>query len=159
MTRKKSHGVYNHARGDGWIVSTLGERRENERGVEPYVWEHVLYYIGSSDLEDCKVVTKEVSNPGRFLASYLDVGGRMGSYTPDVEPNTDVRDQPRHVRMARHAVDIYTELGHVRGMSPNIAMRAAEHFGSRWDETSTDDWLDVQSVGDGRAARFANELD
>jgi hypothetical protein len=162
MARKQSTAAFNYARGDGWILTNQTNRQKSDHPHHPYEWDVVLYYIGGGDLEDCHVETHEgITDPGRFMGSYLDVGGKRGENVGErAEPNTPVREQPRAVRMKRHAVDIYDELGDVRGMSPTIALRAALTFGSKWGEKDNRAaWKGVDMVGEGRAKRFASALE
>lgn len=158
--RKGSHTAYNYARGDGWI---LVANDHDQRAEVPGGHEHalVLYYADEQVVE-----THRVKNAhGRdgvdsFLRSFLDIGGKVGEY-PGASPTADLvyEDQPRAVRMQRHATDIYRATEGARGMSPTIAIRAAETFGSKWAEKDADEWADrVQYVGEGRAERITAQL-
>lgn len=124
--------------------------------------ELVFYHINGAD--DAHVETNKVRNTGRTdgvdRLHRSRCAGKIGEYEgSNPEPNTPFEDQPRAVRMQRHAVDIYERLGHVRGVSATICVRAAETFGSKWDEKDADAWQDrVQSVGEGRAQRIADAL-
>lgn len=155
---KSANTIYDHARGDGWILTAQGDLDPIDGG---HRIEIVLYYT-----DEQKVITEEVKNTRHhhgvdgFFRQFLDIGAELGPYEgAKPEPNTDYADQPRAVRMQRHATDIYDVLGHVRGMSPTIAVRAAEEFGSTWAEKEQDDWHSrVKSVGEGRAGRFHEAL-
>lgn len=154
MPRRKprsANTIYNHARGDGWILTA-------QDGLESIPNGHritlVLYYTDEQKIETHEVRnTKHTHGVDSFLSGYLDIGGKLGSY-PGASPeaNTDYADQPRAVRMQRHATDIYGTIGNATGLSETMAVRAAEEFGSKWDEKRAEDWADrVKQCGEGTA--------
>lgn len=162
MARKgyRARHIYEHTETDGWLLVGHG-------GVESIEGGHRIT-LTFYDTEREHVATRVVTNMGgngnsvdRFLRHTKERGAKLGPYEGE-QPETDTRfaEQPRAVRMQRHAPDIYDALGHVRGMSPAMALRAAEAFGSTWAEkTDAETWQErVQSCGEGRSKRFANAL-
>ena len=152
--RRCAYTIYDHARGDGWILTAQGDSEMND--FDERVFQLVLYYT-----DEQRVETVETTDIDYYLRQYLDVGAQLGSYEAEHRPEADVRydDQHRGVRMQRHAPDIMDEAGHARGLSPTIAVRAAEQFGSTWREKSKDEWQDrVRTVGAGRAERIVNAI-
>jgi hypothetical protein len=152
--------IYDHARGDGWILSTsapLDEWEEIHNGHRVPV---ALYYTAEQRVEMHDVRNTSHSPLDTFYDQYLDIGAELGTYEGTrVEAGVDYADQPRAVRMQRHAPDIYEAAKHARGMSETIALRAAEEFGSTWREKGSEEWQDrVQMVGEGRAHRIANAI-
>lgn len=151
--RKPSTHAYDYARGDGWILTTIDGREGFGRND---LADLVLYYTDEERIE-----THQTRNVDTTLSQLLDIGAQLGSY-PGASPKADIEfsDQPRAVRMQRHATDIYRATKNARGMSPTIAIRAAEEFGSAWREKGAADWMDrVKMVGSGRAARIVAALE
>lgn len=150
---RRAWTIYDYARGDGWILTAQGDHEDTPLGIE---FEVVLYYTDKQ-----RVRTECVRNIDTLLQQLLDVGAKLGPYEgASPEPYTEYDEQSRAVRMQRHATDIYEAAKGARGMSPTIAVRAAEKFGSTWAEKGAADWMDrVKGVGSGRAARIVAELD
>lgn len=155
---RHTNTIYDNARGDGWILTASGKMESVDGGHEIEV---ILYYTDQQRVETYSVTSRARSNGvDRLLRSNLDVGAKLGSY-PGTKPEawTDYEDQPRAVRMQRHATDIYDALGRARGLSETLAVRAAEEFGSKWSEKDADEWQErVRMVGEGRAQRITDEL-
>lgn len=155
--QRPSRSIYRSS--DGWILSAIGEM---ERISDGHVIEVVLYHIERDG--DTHITTTKVRNTSRSdgvdRLHRTRCGGKIGEYEgSNPEPNTRFEDQPRAVRMQRHAIDIYDRLGDVRGVSPTICVRAAETFGSTWAAKDAAAWQNrVRSVGAGRAERIADAL-
>lgn len=155
---RSANTIYDHARGDGWILTA-------QDGLEPISGGHritlVLYYTDEKRIETHEVRnTKHTHGVDSFLCGYLDIGAKLGPYEgAKPEADTEYAEQPRAVRMQRHATDLYSALGHARGLSETLAVKAAEEFGSTWAEKGKQDWQErVRGVGDGRATRITNAL-
>jgi hypothetical protein len=161
MARRKprsAYTIYNHARGDGWILTAQGEMTAIDNG---HRIELVLYYTDDQTIETHEVRnTRHTHGVDSFLSGYLDIGGKLGSYPgASPEPNTEYSEQPRAVRMQRHATDIYATLGNATGLSETMAVRAAEEFGSTWREKRAEDWAKrVKQCGEGTANSIEMEM-
>ena len=162
MRRKQplpTNTIYNHVRGDGWILVGQGVHEVTDDGIKITL---VLYYTDEKYIETHEVLnSKHNHGVDSLLRCYLDIGAKLGPYEgARPEGNTNYHKQSRAVRMQRHATDIYDTLGHVRGLSETTAVRAAETFGSSWDsKTDPSSWIRrVDSVGEVRAKRITNEL-
>lgn len=161
MARRKPRSlytIYDYARGDGWILTANGGMEKIEDGHRITV---VLYYTDEQKVETHEVHnTQHTHGVDSFLRGYLDIGAELGSYEgANPEPNTDFEDQPRAVRMQRHATDIYRAVGNATGVSETMAVRAAEEFGSTWDEKRGEDWAErVHQCGEGTAEAIDYEL-
>jgi len=155
-----SNYIYNHARGEGWILTSPAPVDEWEKTDRGHIVPLVLYYTDEQRIETHDVRNEPHSGMDTFFTQYLDIGGKLGSYPgANPEANTEYAEQGRKVRMQRHAPDIYEAGKRARGMSETIALRAAEEFGSTWAEKDADEWQSrVQMVGEGRANRIANEI-
>jgi hypothetical protein len=152
--------IYDHARGDGWILTASAPTAEWERIPNGHRLELVLYYTDEQCIETHEVRNTKHSSASTFIDQYLDIGAKLGSY-PGSSPQVgvDYEDQPRAVRMQRHATDIYQAAEEARGMSPTIALRAAEAFGSTWRDKRALAWEErVDKVGTGRASRIVEAL-
>lgn len=152
--------VYDHARGDGWILTSTAPVDEWGRTERGHIVPLVLYYTDEQRIETHEVRNERHSGMDTFFTQYLDIGAQLGSY-PGASPeaNVEYADQGRKVRMQRHAPDIYEAAKRARGMSETIAVRAAEEFGSTWAEKDADEWQSrVKMVGEGRANRIANAI-
>lgn len=128
-------------------------------------FELVFYYINGADASECEITTdkvinrKRVNGVDRALRSYC--GAILAPYE-GTKPDAGVpfEDQPRAVRMQRHAVDIYRTLGNAKGLSETLCVRAAQEFGSTWREKDRDDWQNrVKGVGEGRANSIVLEAE
>lgn len=84
---------------------------------------------------------------------------KIGPYNgKSPKPNIAFEEQPRAVRMQRHAWDLYDTLGRARGLSESRAIVAAQTFGSTWrDKDSVSDWQRVDGIGAGRAEKIVAE--
>lgn len=159
---RSAYTIYRNPNGDGWILTAMGDHESVSGG---HRFPLVFYYINGADASECEVVTDKVINRrnvngvDRALRSYC--GAKLAPYE-GTKPEADTRfeDQPRAVRMQRHAVDIYRTLGNARGLSETLCVRAAEEFGSTWREKDRDDWQSrVQGVGEGRANSIVLEAE
>jgi hypothetical protein len=153
--------IYDHARGDGWILSSTASVDDWEQIRSGHKVPLALYYTAEQRVEMHNVRNTSRSPLSTFYDQYLDIGAQLGSYEGTrVEAYVDYADQPRAVRMQRHAPDIYEAAKGARGMSQTIALRAAEAFGSTWREKGRDEWQErVQMVGEGRADRIVSALE
>jgi len=153
--------IRDHARGDGWILTSTAPIDAWEKVHDGHIVPLTLYYTAEQRIEVHNVRNTKHSPLSRFANQYLDFGAKLGEY-PGTSPkhDTEYSEQPRAIRMQRHAPDIYDALGHVRGVSEVICLRAAEEFGSTWAEKGEAEWFDrVKMVGEGRAERIAAVLD
>lgn len=155
---RSANTIYNHARGDGWILTAQDGMESIPNGHRITI---VLYYTDEQRIETHEVRnTKHTHGVDSFLSGYLDIGGKLGSY-PGAKPkaHTEYSEQPRAVRMQRHATDIYSAIGNAKGLSETMAVRAAEAFGSTWDEKDADAWADrVKQCGPGTANSIELEM-
>lgn len=120
-----------------------------------------MYYTDEQCIETHELRNQKRSPASTFINQYLDIGAKLGSY-PGANPQVGVvyEAQPRAVRMQRHAPDIYHAAEGARGMSPTIALRAAETFGSMWRNKGALAWKErIDKVGTGRASRIVEALD
>lgn len=152
---RSAYTIYDAARGDGWVLTAYGGREHIDGGHRIEV---ILYFTGDQRVETERVRnTRHHHGVDVLLRQDLNIGAKLGPYEgARPEANVAYEDQPRAVRMQRHAHEIYEALGHARGMSPTIAVKAAETFGSTWAEKGADEWQDrISGVGAGRAERIA----
>lgn len=148
--QRSTYTIYEHPRMDGWVLTSTADT-----DVDRHRATVVSYFIGS----EYAVVTDEL--PFSRIDGYLrQYGAIVGAYEgPRPEPNVASHDQPRAVRMQRHGYPLYQALGHARGLSPTLAVKAAETFGSTWDEkTEAADWERVDGIGSGRADSIAEAV-
>lgn len=148
-------GIYRYRRGEGWIIVDVTTKDEPDYDIR---FTMTLYFIGG---DEPRVETYNARNPITSVRQMLDIGGRIGNNEAKTKakPSVEYAEQPRPVRMQRHAVDIYDALENTRGVSPTLALRAAEQFGSRWAEKKGDEWQErVQGIGKGRADRIHETL-
>lgn len=159
MARRSANTIYDHARGDGWILTAQDGIEEIPEGHEITL---VLYYTGEERIETHTVRnTRHTSGVDSFLSGYLDVGANLGPYAgTKPEGDTEFDDQPQSVRMQRHAHEIYDALGHARGFSETLAVKAAQEFGSTWDEKDAEEWEErIDGIGPTRAKSIGEALD
>jgi hypothetical protein len=155
MRRQKQRSaftIYRDPRGDGWVLTHSSADVETHRAALTF------YTVGT---HENKVETQNV--PIRRVDATLRArcGAKLAAYEGTYpEPETRFEDQPRAVKRQQHAYDIYQALGHVRGLSETLCVRAAEEFGSTWADKSADDWeARVRGIGAGRASNIADALD
>lgn len=150
--------IYNHARGDGWILTSTAPVDEWEKTHGGHRVPIALYYTHDQRVEMHMGTNRNGSPLSTFYSQYLDIGAKLGPYEGTfVEVSVDYDDQPRAVRMQRHAPDIYQALGGARGFSETMAVRAAETFGSRWrGKHHPDDWQRIDGIGEGRASSIVD---
>lgn len=160
MTRYPSTHIYDHARGEGWILTATADVDEWEKTSRGHIVPLVLYYTDEQTIETHEVRNENGSPLGTFMRQYLDIGAKLGSYPgASPEPYVEYSEQPRAVRMQRHASDIWRTLNGATGLSETMCVRAAEEFGSTWDEKTADDWQErVKMVGEGRANAIEYEM-
>lgn len=153
--------IYDYARGDGWILTASAPTPEWDRLPNGHRLELAVYYTDEECVKTHALRNTKYSSATTFIDQYLDIGAKLGSY-PGADPQTrvDYADQPRAVRMQRHAPDIYQAAKSARGMSPTIAVRAAETFGSTWRDKDALTWKErVDKVGTGRAGRIVEAIE
>jgi hypothetical protein len=153
MARYPSTHIYDYHRGDGWILAASANVDQWEEIYNGHCIPIALYYTDEQRVETHDIHNTKYTPTSAFFRQFMDIGAKLGSY-PGASPeiNTDYEDQPRAVRMQRHATDIYRTLGNAKGLSETMAVRAAEEFGAAWDEKTADDWADrVKQCGDGTA--------
>jgi hypothetical protein len=162
MARQRSRSaytIYDHARGDGWILTAYGDK---EKIPDGHRIELVLYYTDEERVETHTVRnTRHTHGVDSFFRGFLDIGAVLGYYESNQkpEPNTEFSEQPQGVRMQRHATDIYATLGEARGFSETMAVQAAEEFGSTWDEKGAEEWEErIPNVGATRSKAIAGVL-
>lgn len=158
---RSAYTIYRQRDGDGWILTAMDGREQISGG---HRFTLVFYYINGADASEAEVVTDRVRNTkhthgvDRALRSYC--GAKLGAYEGKRPVADDYAEQPRAVRMQRHAVDIYEALGNAKGLSETLCVRAAQEFGSTWREKDRDDWQNrVKGVGEGRANSIVLEAE
>jgi hypothetical protein len=160
MARYPLTYAYDYARGDGWILTASEPLDDWEECPGGHRIEVALYFTDDERIETTTVTNAHGSPAGSSLRQNLDIGAKLCEYPgANAEAGVPFEDQPREVRMQRHAPDIYAAAEDARGMSHAIALRAASEFGATWAEKSAAEWESrVQMVGSGRASTIANEI-